>query len=269
MPVRNALAWTAAVGSAAARLRAGAAEKVVLAREVIAHGDGVIAAGTVVRSLRAAYPSCFTYLISGADGTAFAGASPELLVRRFGTSAFAQPMAGSVARGATDAEDERLATEMVQSNKDADEHRLVSQFVVDALRPFSARVSARGPEVVRFTNIQHLATSVEARLREPAADALTLAAALHPTPAVGGWPRAAADALIDELEGMERGWYAGAVGWIDGRGDGELAVALRCGLLWEDGARLYAGVGVMPDSDPARELEETDLKFKALLTALI
>jgi salicylate biosynthesis isochorismate synthase/menaquinone-specific isochorismate synthase len=269
MPVRNALAWTAAVGSAAARLRAGAAEKVVLAREVIAHGDGVIAAGTVVRSLRAAYPSCFTYLISGADGTAFAGASPELLVRRFGTSAFAQPMAGSVARGATDAEDERLATEMVQSNKDADEHRLVSQFVVDALRPFSARVSARGPEVVRFTNIQHLATSVEARLHDPAADVLTLAAALHPTPAVGGWPRAAADALIDELEGMERGWYAGAVGWIDGRGDGELAVALRCGLLWEDGARLYAGVGVMPDSDPARELEETDLKFKALLTALI
>src|SRR5207249_1760010 len=83
---------------------------------------------------------------------------------------------------------------------------------------------------------------------------LTLAAALHPTPAVGGWPRAAADGLIDELEGMERGWYAGAVGWIDGRGDGEFAVALRCGLLWEDGARLYAGVGVMPDSDPAREL---------------
>jgi isochorismate synthase len=268
-PVRNPLAWTAAVGSAAARLRAGVAEKVVLAREVIAHGDGVIAAGTVVRSLRAAYPSCFTYLISGADGTAFAGASPELLVRRSGTSAFAQPMAGSVARGATDSEDERLADEMIQSNKDADEHRLVSQFVVDTLQPFSASVSARGPEVVRFTNIQHLATSVEARLQDPAADALTLAAALHPTPAVGGWPRDAADALIDELERMERGWYAGAVGWIDGRGDGELAVALRCGLLWEDGARLYAGVGVMPDSDPARELEETELKFKALLTALI
>jgi isochorismate synthase EntC len=122
--------------------------------------------------------------------------------------------------------------------------------------------------VVRFTNIQHLATNVTAELTEPAADALDLAAALHPTPAVGGWPRAAADRLIDELEGLERGWYAGAVGWIDGRGDGEFAVALRCGLLWEDGARLYAGVGVMPDSDPARELEETDLKFKALLMAL-
>jgi isochorismate synthase len=268
-PVRNPLAWTAAVEGAAARLRAGEAQKVVLAREVLARGDGVVSAGMVVRGLRAAYPSCFTYLIAGADGTAFAGASPELLIRRTGTRAFAQPMAGSVARGASDAEDERLAHLLTQSNKDANEHHLVSRFVVDALRPFSSTVSARGPEVVRFTNIQHLATSVEAHLKQPAADALTLAAALHPTPAVGGWPRAEADRLIDELEGMERGWYAGAVGWIDGRGDGELAVALRCGLLWEDGARLYAGVGVMPDSDPARELEETELKFKALLTALV
>jgi isochorismate synthase len=267
--VRNPLAWTAAVESAAARLRAGEAEKVVLAREVLARGDGVVSAGMVVRGLRAAYPSCFTYLITGADGTAFAGASPELLIRRSGTHAFAQPMAGSVARGASDADDERLARQLTQSTKDAVEHRLASRFVVEALRPFSATVSARDPEVVRFTNIQHLATSVAADLNEPPADTLTLAAALHPTPAVGGWPRAAADALIDELEGMERGWYAGAVGWIDGRGDGELAVALRCGLLWEDGARLYAGVGVMPDSDPARELEETELKFKALLTALV
>ena len=268
-PVRNPLAWTAAVQSATVRLRAGEAEKVVLAREVLARGDGVVSAGMVVRGLRAAYPSCFTYLVAGADGTAFAGASPELLVRRSGDRAFAQPMAGSVARGANDAEDERLAHELSRSAKDADEHRLVSRFVIEALRPYASSVVSRDPEVVRFTNIQHLATSVDAALREPAADVLTLASSLHPTPAVGGWPREAADRLIDELEAMERGWYAGAVGWIDASGDGELAVALRCGLLWEDGARLYAGVGVMPDSDPARELEETELKFKALLTALI
>ncbi len=267
-PVRNPLAWTAAVEGAAARLRAGEAEKVVLAREVVARGDGVVSAGMVARALRAAYPSCFTYLVAGADGTAFAGASPELLVRRSGRRAYSQPMAGSVARGASDVEDERLAAELTASRKDVDEHRVVARFVVDALRPFATSVSARDAEVVRFTNIQHLATSVVAELREPAADLLTLASALHPTPAVGGWPRARADALIDALEGMERGWYAGAVGWMDARGDGELAVALRCGLLWEDGARLYAGVGVMPDSDPARELEETELKFKALLTAL-
>ena len=268
--IRNPLAWTAAVQTAAARLRAGEAEKVVLAREVLARGDGVVSAGMVVRGLRAAYPSCFTYLIAGADGTAFAGASPELLIRRSGRHAFSQPMAGSVARGASDVDDERLAAELTGSAKDVDEHRVAARFVVDALRPFaSSTVKARDPEVVRFTNIQHLATSVDVELREPAADVLTLASSLHPTPAVGGWPREAADRLIDELEGMERGWYAGAVGWIDGRGDGELALALRCGLLWEDGARLYAGVGVMPDSDPARELEETELKFKALLTALV
>jgi isochorismate synthase len=266
--IRNPVEWTAAVESAAARLRAGEAEKVVLAREVMAHGDGVVTAANVARSLRSAYPSCFIYLITGGDGTAFVGASPELLVRRSGTRAYAQPMAGSVARGATEAEDERLARQLEASAKDGAEHRLVSTFVVDALKPFAETVSARPPEVVRFTNIQHLATAVTADLRAPAAGALVLAAALHPTPAVGGWPRAAADALIDELEGMERGWYAGAVGWIDANGDGEFAVALRCGLLWEDGARLYAGVGVMPDSDTARELEETELKFKALLTAL-
>ncbi|MHB8611497.1 MAG: isochorismate synthase [Candidatus Dormibacteraceae bacterium] len=268
-PVRNPLAWTAAVGSAASRLRAGDAAKVVLAREVLARGDGVVSAAMVARSLRAAYPSCFIYLITGADGTAFAGASPELLVRRSGGRAFSQPMAGSVARGATDAEDERLARQLEDSVKDKVEHRVVSEFVVAALRPFARAVTAPAPEVVRFTNIQHLATSVSAELLQPPADALALAAALHPTPAVGGWPREAADKLIDELEGMERGWYAGAVGWIDARGDGEFAVALRCGLLWEDGARLYAGVGVMPDSDPARELAETELKFKALLTALV
>jgi isochorismate synthase len=223
----------------------------------------------VLRGLRAAYPSCFTYLVAGADGTAFAGASPELLIRRAGDHAFSQPMAGSVARGANDADDELLARQLTDSAKDAAEHRLVSRFVVDALRPFAQTVVGRVPEVVRFTNIQHLATSVSATLHDEAVDVLTLASALHPTPAVGGWPRVAADRLIDELEGMERGWYAGGVGWMDGRGDGELAVALRCGLLWEDGARLYAGVGVMPDSDPARELEETELKFKALMTALI
>lgn len=268
-PVRNPLAWTAAVESAATRLRAGEAEKVVLAREVVARGDGVISAGSVARSLRAAYPSCFTYLITGADGTAFAGASPELLIRRSGASAFAQPMAGSVARGSSDAEDESLARQLRESAKDALEHRVVARFVAEALRPFARELMAPEPEVVRFTNIQHLATSVRAELTEPAASALELAAALHPTPAVGGWPRDVAERLIDELEGMERGWYAGAVGWIDGRGDGEFAVALRCGLLWEDGARLYAGVGVMAGSDPVRELEETELKLRALLSALI
>lgn len=268
-PARPAAEWTAAVAEAVRRLLAGEAEKVVLAREVLARGDGALGAGAVARSLRSAYPACFTYLLTGSDGTAFAGASPELLIRRSGRSATSQPMAGSIARGRDEAEDDELARRLEGSAKDGAEHALVPRAVAAALEPLSESVELPArPEVVRLTNIQHLATTVRARLSDPAAGALDLAAALHPTPAVGGHPRAAALRLIEELEGMERGWYAGGVGWTDSRGDGEFAVALRCGLLWEDGARLYAGGGVMPDSDPEAELEETEIKLRALLGAL-
>jgi len=261
--------WMLAVAAASRRLAAGEAEKVVLAREVVARADGAVAAAAVARALRAAYPACFTYLMTGADGTAFIGASPELLVRRAGTAVTAQPMAGSVARGADEEEDELLAASLLGERFLA-EHRVAPAWVAERLAPVSLRVDDPGlPEVVRFTNIQHLATTIRARLREPAPNALALAGLLHPTPAVGGLPLDAALGLIDELEGFDRGWYAGAVGWIDGRGDGELAVALRCGLLWEDGARLFAGNGIIAGADPATELEETEVKFRALLGALV
>ena len=268
-PARPPEGWMSAVGEAAARLRSGAAEKVVLAREVLVHADGVLSAGAVARSLRAAYPSCFTYLFTAEDGTAFVGASPELLLRRRGLEVTAQPMAGSAPRGADDEEDERLASGLLATAKTAAEHAIVPREVARSLRRFTEEVDLGRPEVVRFANIQHLASSVRARLREPAPNLLELAAAVHPTPAVGGHPTAPALGLIEELEAMERGWYAGAVGWIDGRGDGELAVAIRCGLLWEDGARLYAGNGIMPDSDPAAELEETEVKLRALAGSLL
>jgi isochorismate synthase len=254
---------------AAARLRRGEASKVVLAREVVARGDGVVGAGAVLRALRTAHPSCFTYFLPGSDGTALVGATPELLVRRGGGHAAFLPMAGSSRRGADEAEDAALAGSLLHSAKDRREHAVVIAAITEALAPLCRRIDApAAPEIARFTNIQHLASPISAELLDPPADVLELAAALHPTPAVGGHPRDPALALIDELEGLERGWYAGAVGWIDSRGDGELAVALRCGLLWEDGARLYAGVGVMPDSDPDAELAETELKLQALTGAL-
>jgi len=267
-PVRAEADWMAAVAEAAGRLRRGEAAKVVLAREVMARGDGVVSAGRVARSLRSAYPACFTYVVAGADGTAFAGASPELLLRRFGRAVTSQPMAGSTARGENEAEDEALAARLVASAKDTAEHRVTARHVAEALGAACRSVRVTGPEIVRLTNIQHLATTVTGDLREPPPSLLELAACLHPTPAINGAPAAAAHRLIAELEGMERGWYAGAVGWMDGRGDGELAVAIRCGLLYEDGARLYAGNGMMPDSEPAAELEETRLKLRALLGAL-
>jgi len=267
-PVRSEADWMGAVAEAARRLRGGEAAKVVLAREVMARADGVVAAGRVARALRAAYPACFTYLVAGGDGTAFAGASPELLLRRAGRAVTSQPMAGSTARGEDEAEDDALAARLVASAKDAAEHRVTARHVAEALGAECLSVRVSGPEIVRLTNIQHLATTVAGELREPRPGLLELAARLHPTPAINGAPAAAARRLIEELEGMERGWYAGAVGWMDGRGDGELAVAIRCGLLYEDGARLYAGNGMMPDSDPAAELEETRLKLRVLLGAL-
>ena len=267
-PVRPEDDWMAAVAEAARRLRGGEAAKVVLAREVMARADGVVAAGRVARALRGAYPACFTYVIAGADGTAFAGASPELLLRRSGTTVTSQPMAGSTARGEDEAEDEALAAALVASAKDTAEHRVTARYVAEALGAACRSVEMTGPEIARFTNIQHLATTVRGELREPAPSLLDLAACLHPTPAINGAPALAAHRLIAELEGMERGWYTGAVGWMDGQGDGELAIAIRCGLLYEDGARLYAGNGMMPDSDPAAELEETRLKLRVLLGAL-
>jgi isochorismate synthase len=267
-PVRPEADWKAAVAEAARRLRAGEAAKVVLAREMMVRGDGVVTAGRVASALRSAYPACFTYLVAGADGTAFAGASPELLLRRLGSAVTSQPMAGSTARGEDESEDQALAARLEASAKDTAEHRITARHVADALRAACRTVRVTGPEIVRFTNIQHLATTVAGELLEPAPTLLELAAGLHPTPAINGFPPAAARRLIAELEGMERGWYTGAVGWMDGRGDGELAVAIRCGLLYEDGARLYAGNGMMPDSDPVAELEETRLKLRVLLGAL-
>jgi salicylate biosynthesis isochorismate synthase/menaquinone-specific isochorismate synthase len=268
-PVRPEAEWMAAVAEATGRLRAGAAAKVVLAREVMAHGDGVVPAGTVARALRTAYPACFTYLVTGADGTAFAGASPELLVRRSGRTVTSQPMAGSTARGEDEAHDEALAAALCASAKNRAEHRVTSAHVSEALATVCETIEVGEPEIARFTNIQHLATNVRGTLREPAPGVLELGALLHPTPAINGSPRAAASDLIAELERMERGWYTGAVGWMDGRGDGELAIAIRCGLLCDDGARLYAGNGMMPDSDPESELAETELKLRALLGSLM
>jgi isochorismate synthase len=268
-PVRPPEEWMRAVADAAGRLEAGGLEKVVLAREVIAHGDGPVSAGAVARALRTAYPSCYTYLVTGADGTAFVGASPELLVRRSGSRVTSQPMAGSVARGRDEGEDERLARRLLESSAYRSEHRVVPRWVVERLAALSLQVEEPpAPEVVRFTNIQHLATTIHAELRQPAPSLLEVAARLHPTPAVAGLPLEAALDLIQELEAMDRGWYAGGVGWIDAAGDGEIAIALRCGLLWEDGARLYAGNGIIAGADPAAEFDETEVKLQALLGAL-
>jgi salicylate biosynthesis isochorismate synthase/menaquinone-specific isochorismate synthase len=256
-----------AVARAVARIRKGELEKIVLAREVEVHAPRPHDPAAVIGLLREAYSSCFVFAVGRGDAT-FLAASPELLIRRQGQRASTVALAGSTRRSADPAIDDHLGEQLRLSEKDREENAIVVRRIARALRPYSVWVTAAPePEVVRVANIQHLARPLRAQLAEPL-DAVELAGVLHPTPAVGGEPRAQAARLIPALEGLDRGWYAGTVGWIDATGDGEFCVALRCALLRGAVARLYAGCGIVRDSEPAAELAETEVKLGALLPVL-
>ncbi|MEA2382047.1 MAG: menaquinone-specific isochorismate synthase [Solirubrobacteraceae bacterium] len=259
--------YEAAVAGAVERIRAGALDKIVLAREVQVHAPAPHDVPAVLGVLREAFPSCHVFCAARGDG-AFIAASPELLVRREGLRAGTLALAGSTRRSADPAVDDHLGEQLLRSDKDREEQAIVSRRIVRALRPHSVWVTAADePVVVRMANIQHLATPIRAQLAHPVS-AVELAGLLHPTPAVGGEPIAAAAPLIPALEGLDRGWYAGPVGWTDRAEDGEFCVALRCALLTGAVARCYAGVGVVRDSDPTAELAETEVKLQALLPVL-
>jgi menaquinone-specific isochorismate synthase len=207
-------------------------------------------------------------MISSIDG--MVGASPELLVSRVGDVVRSHPMAGTTPRGGDPTADARLAATLLASAKDRHEHQLTIDMVQDTLLPFCSYLDAEAePSVVPVANVQHLATLVEGRLSVPAASVLELVAALHPTPAVCGVPRDLALATIAELEQMDRGRYAGPVGWVDAAGNGRWAVGLRCAELDGSTARLFAGNGIVADSDPVTELAETRAKLQALLGAIL
>jgi menaquinone-specific isochorismate synthase len=264
-PTRSPASWCAAVAEARDLVRTGALEKVVLAREVVVEGDAPFPAHELLARLRASYPAAFRFAVDG-----LVGASPELLVARTGDRVRSHPMAGTAPRSADPSTDARLAASLLASTKDRTEHQITIDFVLDALLPFCSFVDAEAePSVVSMANVQHLATAVQGRLSSPPASALALAGALHPTPAVCGSPREEARSLIARLEGIDRGRYAGPVGWVDASGDGVFAVAIRCAELDGARARLLAGVGVVGDSDPAAELAETRAKLAALLGALV
>ena len=256
-----------AVQRAVERIRAGDLDKVVLAREVRVHAAGPIDPAPVLDALRAAFPACYCYCV-GTPELALVGASPELLVRRDGERAQTVALAGTTRRSADPAVDDHLGEQLLRSDKDRGEQRIVTERIERALDPVSLWVAATDePMLVKVQNVQHLATPIRAQLADPI-PVLELAGRLHPTPAVGGEPNAAAQPLIPALEGLDRGWYAGAIGWTDIAEDGELCVALRCALLRDDLARLYAGCGIVGDSDPAAELAETEVKLQALLPLL-
>jgi salicylate biosynthesis isochorismate synthase/menaquinone-specific isochorismate synthase len=259
--------YEAAVARAVERIRAGALEKIVLAREVQVHAPVEHDAAAIFGVLREGFPSCFCFC-AGRGDAAFIAASPELLIRREGMRASTLALAGSTRRSADPSVDDHLGEQLMQSDKDRAEQAIVARRIERALRPHSVWVAAaQEPVIVKMANIQHLATPIRAQLAHPVA-AVRLAGLLHPTPAVGGEPFEVAEPLIPALEGLDRGWYAGPVGWTDTNEDGEFCVALRCTLLRGPLARCYAGVGVVRDSDPAAELAETDVKLAALLPVL-
>jgi salicylate biosynthesis isochorismate synthase/menaquinone-specific isochorismate synthase len=259
--------YVSAVARAVERIRAGELEKVVLAREVEVHAPAPHDPGAILGVLREAFPQCFVFAAGMGDAT-FVAASPELLVRREGQRASTLALAGSTRRSADPAVDDHLGEQLLRSAKDREEQAIVARRIQRTLRPHAVwTAAAPEPVIVRMANIQHLATPIRVQLAAPIG-AVDLAGLLHPTPAVGGEPFARAEHLIPELEGMDRGWYAGPVGWTDAAEDGEFCVALRCALLRGPVARCYAGVGVVRDSDPAAELAETEIKLEALLPVL-
>ncbi len=256
--------WVGAVAQAVGRIRSGELTKVVLARQITVTASAGFDAPTLLRRLRQASPTSFAYSVDG-----FVGATPELLVSRIGDVVRAQPMAGTLPRSGDPDADARRAGELLGSAKNRAEHQITIDVVHDTLLPWCSYLDAEPePSVVPAGPVQHLATLVEGRLSQPEPSALDLVAALHPTPAVGGWPRDAALALQAELEGVDRDRYAGPVGWVDAAGNGVFGVGIRGAQLDGTVARVFAGVGVVAGSDPVAELEETKAKAQAVLSAL-
>jgi isochorismate synthase len=253
-----------AVERAVERIRAGELEKVVLAREVRAHAAAPHDPAAVFGALRELFPACYCWCV-GTPEAAFVGASPELLVRRDGQRAQTVALAGTTRRSADPSVDDHLGEQLLQSPKDRAEQAIVARRIERTLDPVSLWVAAaEEPVLVKVHNVQHLATPIRAQLADPV-PTVELVGMLLPTPAVGGEPREAALPLIPALEGLDRGWYAGAVGWTDLAEDGEFCVALRCALLRGHVAHLYAGCGIVSESVPAEELAETEVKLQALL----
>ncbi|WP_437669568.1 isochorismate synthase [Sorangium sp. So ce131] len=257
--------WCARVAHAIADVQRGDLSKVVLARPVDVEANRPIVVEEVLRRLTALYPSCAIFHCDG-----FLGASPELLISRRGRAVSSHPLAGTYAVSADVDADRRFSEVLRKSAKDQREHRFVVEAVAAALGPLCASLDVPSePSILSLRNVMHLGTPIHGVLDEGAPDALSLAARLHPTPAVCGTPRDAAKAWLDAHEGFRRGLYAGLVGWVDARGDGDWFIGIRSATVDGARARMVAGVGVVAGSSPEAELVETQLKLQAMLAALI
>jgi menaquinone-specific isochorismate synthase len=258
-------AWQDVVAEAVRRISAGHLDKVVLARDLVAELDEPLDVRSPLRRLARDYPGCWTFHVDG-----FFGSTPEMLVRLERGLVTSRVLAGTIRRTGDDTRDLALAASLARSSKDLEEHDYAVRSVAEALAPHCSSTNVPdAPFVLHLPNVMHLATDVTAVLRGDAS-ALTLAAALHPSAAVGGTPTEAAVALIAEIEGLDRGRYAGPVGWIGAEGDGEWGIGLRSAQLEDDGrrVRLFAGCGIVADSVPADELAESQAKLVPVRDAL-
>jgi salicylate biosynthesis isochorismate synthase len=262
--------WAARVRRAQADMAAGQITKVVLARQSAVpapDGQRYDAAATLV-TLRAQHPGAVSYAVSRGDGVTFLGATPEVLVRVRGRQLDTQAVAGTAPRSASPSEDAALGEALLKSAKDQYEHALVADGLADDLAPVCIEIErAKKPRLIRLPRLQHLETPFRATLRQ-VGGVLSLCARLHPTPATGGWPRGKVRAWLTAHEPLDRGLFAGPIGWLTAGGDGTFAVALRCMLLTPECALAFAGAGIVPASEPAAEWRETELKLTTVKDAL-
>lgn len=258
--------WQQRISNAIARIQAGSLDKVVLARDLNGTSKDFIDPRSVLRNLESEYPSTWCFAVDG-----LVGATPELLLRLNRSMVTSRVLAGTINRTGDDEKDLALAASLARSSKDLEEHVYAVRSVAESLSPFCSSTNVPdSPFVLHLANVMHLATDVTGAIAETSqhVDTFSILEKLHPSAAVCGTPTVAAAAVISELEGMSRGRYAGPVGWIDARGDGELGIALRCGQIDENRIKLYAGCGIVSGSDPIRELAESQAKFAPMISAM-
>jgi isochorismate synthase len=264
--------YAAAVARAIGRIGAGELRKIVLARTMLVNAGRTLDAKQLLWRVRAVDADCYAFAAPQPDlavPSVLVGATPELLVRRRGPVVEATPLAGSAQRFGDARRDRASADRLFDSQKEREEHAVVVEDVERTLHAFCEHLDRpHEPELLGTANVWHLATPFRGRLHDRSVTVLELVAALHPTPAVCGTPRDVAREALEDLEPIDRGGYAGPVGWMDANGDGEWAIALRCAEVTGSTARLFAGAGIVAESVPEAEVDETERKFRALLDAL-
>jgi menaquinone-specific isochorismate synthase len=258
--------WKDKVRSAVSEIQDDSLDKVVLAREIVADADSEIDPRSVLRNLAKEYPGTWVYSNNG-----LVGATPELLIRLSNSMVVSRVLAGTISKTGDDDKDLALAASLARSSKDLEEHEYAVRSVADALAPFCTSTNVPdAPFVLHLSNVMHLATDVTGAIKEShkVVDIFSILSKLHPSAAVCGTPTANAAKLIKRIEGINRLRYAGPIGWIDSKGDGELGIALRCGYINGKEVRAFAGCGIVAGSDAAKEVAESQAKFLPIINAL-